>query len=128
TCQHTGLPAGTPCDDRNSCSIGDGCNASRQCRGTFLPLGSSCSDGNGCTASDTCREGGICRGDSLNAGDSCEDGSLCTSGETCVDEAGTLTCQSATHCNDSDPCTQDTCDESTGQCAHPPVSCDDGNI
>jgi hypothetical protein len=128
TCQHTGLPLGTACDDRNSCSIADVCNGSQQCRGTFLPLGSSCTDGNGCTASDTCREGGICRGDFLNAGDSCDDGSLCTSGETCVDVAGTLTCQGAGgNCNDSNPCTQDTCNESTGLCAHSPVSCEDGN-
>jgi len=127
TCQHTGLPTGTSCDDRNSCSIGDVCNSLRQCRGIFLPLGSSCSDGNGCTGSDTCREGGICRGDFMNAGDSCDDGSLCTSGETCVDEAGTLVCQGPTSCNDSNPCTQDQCDESTGLCAHPPVSCEDGN-
>ena len=128
SCKHTGLPLGTACDDHNSCSIADVCNGSQQCRGTFLPLESSCSDGNGCTTSDTCQLGGICRGNFLNVGDSCDDGSLCTSGETCVDVSGTLTCQGAGPlCNDSNPCTQDQCDESTGLCVHPPVSCEDGN-
>jgi hypothetical protein len=119
---------GTACEDGNTCTIADTCNANHFCTGPFLPNGTSCNDGNGCTISDTCKAGAICSGDSLGAGNACDDGNACTSGETCVDQAGTLLCSGTPSiCDDGNPCSQDECDKTTGMCAHPPKNCDDGN-
>jgi slime mold repeat-containing protein len=127
-CQHTALPLGTACDDGNSCTTGETCNGSQVCQGITLASGSSCDDSDPCTQSDTCNGSGTCRGTQLSAGDPCDDESLCTTGETCINIGGSLACVgSQTPCDDSDPCTQDSCEASTGACLHPPVSCDDGN-
>ena len=65
----------------------------------------------------------------------CSDGNLCTTGDTCASGkcAGT-----PTTCNDSDACTADSCDASTGKCANKSIigcngycetdaQCNDGN-
>ncbi len=83
----------------------------------------SCGDGDGCTA-DTCLGGQTCVHEARPEGFVCQQGSQC--------EDGLGTCQggecviSQLTCDDSDKCTDDTCDDVTG-CANTPVSCDDGN-
>ena len=47
---------------------------------------------------------------------SCEDGDLCTTGESC--SAGSCLGAVAIDCNDSESCTDDTCDPSTGFCVN----------
>ena len=83
----------------------------------------SCGDGDGCTA-DTCVGGQTCT-HTLQ-----DEGFVCLEGDVCKGGAGT--CQSGDCvieqlvCEDSNKCTDDTCDATTG-CAHTDVSCDDKN-
>ncbi len=129
-CSHVAVAAGTSCSDGSSCTLGDACNGSGLCVGQTQPAGTGCDDRNSCTTSDICDSGGQCIGTPLPAGASCDDGSLCTSGDACAQsQAGAVICQGvASTCSDSNPCTQDTCDPTTGQCAFPPVNCNDGNV
>jgi hypothetical protein len=56
----TGAPGsgndGTPCDDRDSCTTTDVCQAGR-CAGTPAVNGTPCDDGSRCTGPDVCRAG-----------------------------------------------------------------------
>ena len=107
------LAEGTPCDDGNTCTQTDTCEAGGECTGTADPAGSSCDDGLVCTANDHCTSQGTCQGtptcapfldfDSctlitacdgpdnctsatfLSKGAPCDDGNTCTEGETCND-------------------------------------------
>lgn len=58
----------------------------------------------------------------------CSDGNVCTGTEHCV--GGTCVVGTALNCNDTNPCTADTCDPLIG-CQHAPVlngtTCSDGN-
>jgi len=64
------------------------------------------------------------------AGSTCSDGNACTIGDTC-NSTGTCSAGTAAVCNDSNSCTQDTCNPATG-CVYNPAplngaSCSDGN-
>ncbi|NMB75069.1 MAG: lamin tail domain-containing protein [Myxococcales bacterium] len=60
------------------------------------------------------------------AGFSCADADLCDGAESC-DGNGACQAGSPVDCDDSNPCTSDVCDPSTGTCSHPPVDCDDAD-
>lgn len=91
-----------------------------------------CSDGNPCTT-DTCA-GGACAHTPVAAGTSCSDGNACNGAETC--QGGTCTAGTAPVCNDSNPCTTDSCAPASG-CVYTPITgctgctnatqCSDGN-
>jgi hypothetical protein len=49
-------PAGTPCDDGNSCTVGDACQGG-SCVGTTKADGAPCDDLDTCTGPDTCTSG-----------------------------------------------------------------------
>ncbi len=137
------------CDDGNPCTV-DSCDAELGCVNTVV-VGESCDDGNPCTSNDVCREDGTCSGSEISCDDGnpctvdfcnpesgcdsypvedgteCDDGNLCTMGDTCVSGvcSGSLVA-----IDDGNPCTVDSCNESTGEVVHEPVdgiSCDDGN-
>ena len=124
----------TDCQDRGclwqSCSDGDACTILDLCGDGACSgaLALSCNDDNPCTT-DTCDPQLGCRHTALVDGTVCDDGSLCTAGETC--RAGACTPATSVSCDDGDACTADTCDRSTGTCAHPAVAdgtaCDDGD-
>jgi hypothetical protein len=94
--------------------------------------GADCDDDNPCT-SDVC-SGGVCSNPPANDGASCDDGNVCNGTDTCAGGA----CQSAgpLNCNDTNPCTTDSCLAQSG-CRHVLVSgcqacttsgtCSDGN-
>ncbi len=116
---------GSNCSDGLFCTIGETCNA-----GTCGGGSPNCNDSNPCTA-DSCDEGNdACANDPVPLnGSNCSDGLFCTIGETC--NAGTCGGGSP-NCNDSNPCTADSCDEGNDACANNPVplngsACDDGN-
>jgi hypothetical protein len=137
---------GTPlsCDDDNACTL-DECAPKTGCMHTAQA--GPCSDGNACTSGDTCQAGKCvakgnldcddqnpCTADSCHLLDGCQhavvagfcdDGDSCTLGDQCVN--GLCQGGEALVCNDSNPCTDDSCD--SGKCLFVPnnAPCDDGN-
>ena len=137
------------CDDGNACTTGT-CTPTSGC--AQLANTATCTDGNGCTAGDhctggqcvptalvSCDDGNPCTADSCNPGDGscthngailngagCSDGNLCTPSDACL--AGVCVGSGALNCDDSNPCTDDSCVSASG-CAHTPNSapCSDGN-
>ena len=136
------------CDDGDLCTS-DNCLPNGECEN--LPV--DCEDGNPCT-SDLCDEAIGCLNPPAN-GVPCNDGNACTEGDICIDTAClgqpiTDCCVSDLECDDSDPCTFDSCvdnscqnepkdctvtdqcsvgfcDQASGECLTAPVSCDDSN-
>jgi Tol biopolymer transport system component len=83
-----------------------------------------CADGKPCTA-DACIGRSVCTHQVLSDGTVCAEGDACQGGvATCA--AGICARQDTLDCDDSNKCTDDTCDATTG-CAHTDVDCDDGN-
>ncbi len=142
----TGICKGiaTTCDDNNPCTT-DSCNSATGC--VFAPNTNTCDDGSSCTTGDTCA-GGLCVGVGVNCDDgnacttdscdqtggcahanntaACEDGNLCTVGDACA--GGACQAGAAKSCDDSNTCTADSCDPTSG-CIHTDLTqaCDDGN-
>ncbi len=133
------------CDDSNPCTD-DSCNPATGCVHTNNTA--PCSDGNACTTADTCLAGSCVGGPAPNCDDSnpctddtcnpatgcvhtnntapCSDGNACTTADTCL--AGSCVGGPAPNCDDSNPCTDDTCNPATG-CVHTnnTAPCSDGN-
>ena len=89
SCYH--VPAGTPCDDRDSRRVGDACTAGGECVGT------PCSECQKC-------ESGACVNDD---GATCSDGDLCTTGDqclggTCIPGTGSPICGECGVCDPTD--------------------------
>jgi hypothetical protein len=117
-CLHQGLN-GSLCSDGNECTANDTC-VHETCSGTPR----DCDDHNQCTQ-DGCDAAAGCTHQPLN-GTVCDDHNACTSMDSCI--AGVCKGQPVT-CNDSNPCTADSCDIATG-CVYSTVSgvpCDDSN-
>jgi hypothetical protein len=136
------------CDDGNPCTDDSG-NPTDGCVHVYNNL--PCNDGNACTTDDAC-SGGSCVGgtpvfcvapSACYVPGTCDpisgvcsdaqpipDGGACA-GNTCT-IAGTCSggvCQGARQrCDDSDGCTDDSCNPSTGACTNTPKNCDDGNL
>lgn len=155
-CQATG---GVMCNDNNPCTSESCDTMTMACM--FMPrTGSSCSDGNTCTTSDTCAalpDGGIgCTGTPVSCDDgnpctvdacgasgctntpaamsmSCSDGQACTSNDFCAPlvDGGVFCAGQPVTCDDSNPCTADSCNTLDGGCATTPTNqggaCSDSN-
>ena len=111
---------GGACTDGSACTSGDICTAG-VCGGAVV----DCDDSNQCT-DDSCNPatGCVYTNDDTNA---CSDSSACTLGDACV--AGTCEPVAAVICDDSNPCTDDSCNPATG-CVYTndnTNSCTDGN-
>ncbi len=111
------------CDDGNTCTENDQCADGKCGAGKEI----ACDDKNPCTT-DTCdSKTGSCAFIANTAG--CEDGNKCTTGDACADGkcAG-----KAVVCDDSNPCTDDSCQASDGKCGAKAkadgVKCDDGSV
>ena len=130
------------CDDKNGCTA-DTCDPVKGCQ--YKPLTGACdADGSACTEGDTCQAAVCIVGKSKVCNDSeactkdtcdpkngqctyaaaqlsCTDGDVCTAGDACGPDpkTGKHTCLpgSANFCDDSNPCTTDTCDPIKG-CAN----------
>src|SRR2546428_2140272 len=137
TCQAGVCTSGTPlsCNDNNACTT-DGCDPVAGCRNVPVVNGTPCGDGNACNGAETCQAGACTAGTPLNCNDnnpcttdtcdpvagrqhtaaangtSCSDGNACNGAETC--QAGLCAPGVALNCNDSNPCTADTCDPVAG--------------
>jgi hypothetical protein len=127
-CFHGANANATPCDDGETCTLGDSCSAGVCVPGELLGPGASCDDGNSCTVSDACDGAAHCHGTPLGGGAGCDDRNACTRDDRCVTQGDAVVCEgTAQDCSDGDLCTQDRCDPATGACLHPPVVCADGN-
>ena len=143
TCQAGKCAAGPqlPCEDNSVCTI-DSCDPKTGCVHQ-AKAGGCDADGDACTVDDACAagvckvgktkdcsDGTACTDDSCNKADgkcvyknvvtSCDDGSKCTVGDKCgVDKSSAYTCLSGAllDCDDTNPCTVDSCDKDKG-CTH----------
>ena len=127
----------TVCDNDNPCVVVACAPATGKCGAKLKADGSACSDGKPCTSGDACGKGwcaGKAQCDDSNActadacdpsgncahtaasGATCDDGDKCTTGDNCAGGS----CKGAavlTLCDDSNPCTTDTCAPKSG-CSH----------
>ncbi|HAN30172.1 MAG TPA: hypothetical protein DCQ06_01110, partial [Myxococcales bacterium] len=139
------------CSDGNPCTQDSCVSETGQCKSIPNQVGGACDDDNACTTNDVCEKGGKCFGAlkkcddgkvctidkcdtnvgqcfyENNTGQACKDGNGCTLGDSCI--SGVCQSGSSKLCNDSQPCTDDSCDPQSGAClfkANQNV-CDDGN-
>ncbi len=135
SCTHA---AGLNCDDANSCTT-DSCDPSTGCHNVGTPscctTDADCADSSACTINErcdngsctsdprNCDDGEVCTSDSCDPASGCVnthllDGSNCSDGDTCngIETCRSGTCASGTQltCDDSNSCTTDSCDPSTG--------------
>jgi hypothetical protein len=94
-----------PCDDGNPCTRNDVCS-----NGVCLGSPDPCSDENVCTTDSCDLATGLCV--HANNTSSCNDFNACTVGDLC--QNGACAGGSPRVCNDNKPCTDDTCNPSTG--------------
>ena len=137
------------CDDANACTA-DSCDATMGCQNDPL-TGTACPDGDLCNGDEICNAGtceagtaldcddsNVCTEDSCEAaagcmnaplsGTACLDADVCNGSEMCMD--GVCAAGTSLDCDDSNPCTADSCDAITG-CANDPLSgtsCGDGDV
>src|SRR5262245_14722323 len=135
-----------PCDDGNPCTTDGG--HPPDCVHDFN--NDPCNDGNACTTDDAC-SGGSCVGgtpvfceapsacyvpgtcDPISG--ECSEAQLIPDGGACAGSPCTITGTysggmrqgARPRCDDSDGCTDDSCNPSTGACTHTPKNCDDGS-
>lgn len=96
-----------PCDDDNECTLDTCLDTPRGLICGHKPGG--CSDGFFCNGQETCLHGGSC----TNGSPPCAESLLCDEdGDRCVE------CISDSDCADSNDCTADTCDQTSGMCIH----------
>ncbi|MFO0593260.1 MAG: MYXO-CTERM sorting domain-containing protein [Polyangiaceae bacterium] len=156
-CNGAGVCVSNPapiCDDQNPCTT-DGCTPANGCTHMPVAAGTSCSDGSVCNGTETCDAMGTCMAGApldcadMNpctidacdpamgcsntqapAGADCSDADACNGAETC-DAAGKCVAGTPLDCNDSNPCTDDTCDMAAG-CKHVDsadgTSCKDADV
>jgi CTP:molybdopterin cytidylyltransferase MocA len=126
-----GCQYATACDDNNDCTT-DSCSPQTGC--SHSNRTGACNDGNACTALDLCG-GGTCHPGApiictdlngcttdtcnpptgcvfTNNTDPCTDGDACTTGDAC--SGGSCQPGAPLVCSDSNVCTTDACDPSTG--------------
>ena len=112
----------TPCDaDDSVCTPKDVCKDGKCAAGKLL----NCDDNNVCTA-DTCDAKLGCQ--KTSQGGKCDaDGDECTGPDICKD--GKCEVGEKNDCDDSESCTADSCNTTSGKCENKPLtqSCDDGN-
>ena len=118
-CQVIPANEGFACDDANACTAGDKC-----VEGTCTPgIEINCADDNPCTDDSCDATDGCVHMPNIAP---CSDGDICTVNDTCAD--GACVPGNDLDCEDSNPCTADSCDVAVG-CTHEPADegCDDGN-
>ena len=115
------------CDDGDACTSEDSC-AAGLCRGVPLDYPTEVADDDPCTV-DYCDPAlGVLH---VPGDGPCDDGDPCTTGDRCDPSGGACAGTPRVVPDDANPCTEDTCDRSTGAAAHVAVAdgtlCDDGD-
>ncbi len=103
-----------PCDDGLYCNVGEACSGGTCTGGSPM----ACNDDNICT-DDSCNDT-TDKCDYVANSAPCDDSLYCNEGEAC--SGGTCTGGSPRVCDDSDECTNNTCNETTDQCDGAPHS------
>ena len=122
------LPDQVLCNDSDECTE-DLCVAPGLLESCiFVDVSTGCDDLNPCTQ-DSCDPVLGCQYSAVPG--SCDDGSACTTGDYC--DGGICMPGTPTDCDDSDPCTVDTCNPGTGECEYSiegtdGAPCDDGTV
>ncbi|MBM4395167.1 MAG: putative metal-binding motif-containing protein [Deltaproteobacteria bacterium] len=118
-CRTLNVPDGMPCDDDDACTTAGTCKGGQCAAAGHL----DCSDGDPCTDNWCEADTGCAFGYNTAP---CDDGDPCTGDGTC--DQGACTPGAAIDCNDSNPCTQETCIAGVG-CRYENLSapCDDGD-
>jgi hypothetical protein len=115
------------CDDANPCTD-DSCDPTLGC--VYTDNTNPCDDANACTANDVCG-GGTCAGTLTPAAQACNagNGTVCDGLEQCNPATGACDPGTPLNCDDTNPCTDDSCDPTTG-CANLPNTdpCSDGTV
>src|SRR5262249_22559465 len=117
------------CTTHPECNDGNLCNGTETCSAGVCVAGTppTCNDGNPCTTDSWVPATG---GPATNVtnGTSCADANVCNGAEPC--QNGVCTAGTPITCNDSNPCTTDSCDPVLG-CQNVAVTngtaCSDGN-
>ena len=142
-CEAQPANEGLSCSDGQLCTTGDVCTA-----GTCGGASTDCSGLDDQCNVGVCNAGtGVCEPQTANEGLGCDDGALCTTGDicstgTCAGTPVTCTggqvcdpadgvcknCLTDGDCDDSNPCTDDTCGAGTCSNTNNFVSCNDGNL
>ena len=114
TCQAaSGKCAMVPATDGAACDAdGDACTEQDVCASGKCVVGKTkiCDDSNPCTADSCDAKSGACA--SAPAAGGCDDGDACTDGDTC--QANQCAAGKKKVCDDSNPCTKDSCDAAKG--------------
>ena len=125
------------CDDDNVCTD-DACVPSEGC--VYVPNEEPCDDNDPCTTDDYCAEDGQCVGKTwclcFTDADCLDDGDLCNGAYKCQGNFCVIDPATVVDCSDDDLCTDDSCDQNTGECVYDAISgccnfdeeCDDGNV
>ncbi len=116
-------PPEPECTVSGDCDDGLYCNGAEKCADGFCQVGTPID----CSAlNDQCNNG-ICdeATDSCVTkpkldGTVCEDGQFCSTGDTC--QSGICTSGPTLSCDDSNPCTTDSCDEPNDKCLNAPIT------
>jgi hypothetical protein len=147
-CSAGACAAGPPLavDDSNPCTD-DSCDSATGA--VYANNTASCEDGDACSTDDVCAAGACTAGPALDFDDAnectddscdpaigavnlanaapCDDGSLCTTGDTCA--AGSCAGGPALDVDDSNECTDDSCDPAIGAVNLANIApCDDGSL
>jgi len=124
SCSNPAKADGVSCDDQDTCTRTDACQAGA-CKGGNLP---------GCMSSPTCKAKGECVEVSDCTGQAdgtlCDDGNACTQRDICMGGAclggSPVVCKAADACHDAGAC-----NSQTGACTNPVkangTTCEDGN-
>ncbi|MBK8997394.1 MAG: hypothetical protein IPM35_16825 [Myxococcales bacterium] len=127
TCSNPPKANGSACNDANSCTQTDTCQAGT-CTGSNPVV---CTALDQCHVAGSCDPGtGVCSNPAKADGSACSDGDACTQTDSC--QAGTCTGSNPIVCTASDQCHDPgICDSGTGVCSNPAKpdgsSCDDAN-
>ena len=123
-CTHKALPDGASCSDGSLCTYSDTCDAVGACSGKQIP----CVDGLSCTIDGCEAKTGACTFAPMPKGASCDDGNKCSISDTC-DGKGKCDSGKVKVCDDSNACTDDSCNVTTGNCVqnNNKKPCDDSN-
>ncbi|GEM_PF-4267511 len=115
---------GAVCNDGNSCTTKDACNAYAQCKGTpFNPATNE--DGNACTKAQCNPETGAIK-QLLDVKATCSDQNICTGNDGCHEQNGIIACGGQPiNFDDGNACTTDSCDAVKGP-SHAPLVCSNG--
>ena len=111
----------SPADGQDEDAAGTGCKTNAECSAAFDDLG-PCELALCDSAKNECVRGAKKDFSPCDDGDACTEGTTCLDGQ-CLAESGT-----AVDCDDSNPCTADSCDPAAG-CGAVPIdgACDDGD-